>query len=49
MLNSNTRDNIRNTQEIRSVVKSGVLYDGMMLDEVRSPPARRRTTTNGQT
>jgi hypothetical protein len=29
------------------VMKSGVLYDGMTLEEVKSP-ARPRTTTNGQ-
>jgi hypothetical protein len=48
VLNSNPLDNIRNTQDIRWVMKSGVLYDGMTLEEVKSPPARPRTTTNGQ-
>jgi Tol biopolymer transport system component/imidazolonepropionase-like amidohydrolase len=48
VLNSNPLDNIRNTQDIRWVMKSGVLYDGMTLDEVKSPAGRPRTTTNGQ-
>ena len=48
VLNSNPLDNIRNTQDIRWVMKSGVLYDGMTLEEVKSPQARPRTTTNGQ-
>ena len=46
VLNSNPLDNIRNTQDIRWVMKAGVLYDGMTLEEVKSP-ARPRTTTNG--
>jgi Tol biopolymer transport system component len=34
ILNSNPLDNIRNTTDIQSVMKGGVLYDGMTLDEV---------------
>lgn len=48
VLNSNPLENIRNTQDIRWVMKAGVLYDGMTLEEVKSPPARSRTTTNGK-
>jgi Tol biopolymer transport system component/imidazolonepropionase-like amidohydrolase len=49
VLNSNPLDNIRNTQDIRWVMKSGVLYDGMTLEEIKSAPgARPRTTTNGK-
>ncbi|MGH9346063.1 MAG: amidohydrolase family protein [Vicinamibacterales bacterium] len=47
VLNSNPLENIRNTQDIRWVMKAGVLYDGMTLEEVTSPPGRQRTTTNG--
>jgi imidazolonepropionase-like amidohydrolase len=48
VLNSNPLENIRNTQDIRWVMKAGVLYDGMTLEEVATPPGRSRTTTNGQ-
>jgi len=34
ILNSNPLDNIRNTSDIQSVMKGGVLYDGMTLDEL---------------
>ena len=34
ILNSNPLDNIRNTTDIESVMKGGVLYDGMTLDEL---------------
>ncbi|MGQ0648912.1 MAG: amidohydrolase family protein [Gemmatimonadaceae bacterium] len=34
VLNSNPLQNIRNTADIRWVMKGGVLYDGMALDEV---------------
>jgi hypothetical protein len=33
ILNSNPLDDIRNTTDIQSVMKGGVLYDGMTLDE----------------
>lgn len=48
VLNSNPLENIRNTQDIRWVMKSGVLYDGMTLEEVKAPSGRSKTTTNGQ-
>jgi len=34
ILNSNPLDDIRNTTDIQSVMKGGVLYDGMTLDEL---------------
>jgi imidazolonepropionase-like amidohydrolase len=34
ILNKNPLDNIRNTIEIKSVMKDGVLYDGDTLDEI---------------
>jgi imidazolonepropionase-like amidohydrolase len=34
ILNKNPLDNIRNTIEIQSVMKDGVLYDGNTLDEL---------------
>jgi hypothetical protein len=34
ILNSNPLDDIRNTTDIRSVMKGGVLYDGLTLDEL---------------
>jgi len=34
ILNSNPLDNIRNTADIQSVMKGGVLYDAMTLDEI---------------
>ena len=46
VLNSNPLDNIRNTQDIRWVMKAGVLYDGLTLEEIKAAPGRR-TTTNG--
>jgi len=33
ILNSNPLDNIRNTTDIQSVMKGGILYDGLTLDE----------------
>ena len=34
VLDANPLDDIRNTEEIRYVMKGGLLYDGMTLDEV---------------
>ena len=34
ILNSNPLDNLRNTVDIRYVMKDGRLYDGMTLNEV---------------
>ena len=34
VLNTNPLDNIRNTKDIRYVMKAGVLYDSMTLDEI---------------
>jgi len=34
VLNSNPLDNIRNTADIRYVMKAGTLYDALSLDEI---------------
>ena len=38
ILNSNPLDNIRNTTDIRFVMKAGILYDGETLDEIWPEP-----------
>jgi len=44
VLNSNPLENIRNTQDIRWVMKAGVLYDGTTLSEIAPTPARAPTS-----
>jgi Tol biopolymer transport system component/imidazolonepropionase-like amidohydrolase len=46
VLNSNPLENIRNTQDIRWVMKAGVLYDGVTLEEITTPARPRTTTTS---
>ncbi|ACU04012.1 amidohydrolase family protein [Pedobacter heparinus] len=46
ILNKNPLDNIRNTMEIQSVMKDGVLYDGNTLDEIWPKAKKFQTIKN---